>query len=394
MADPQAKVCAAAPYIFETSSSYASFANEVSNSQTSTPAVDCLSNPSRVSDATPPPVVRLTFNECAEGSQLFCSEPHVVLDSGIDSFGSSKLVFADSAANWEAETEVEISNTERDDTKCARCGCTFPRKKKPHKGLLRFSLSYLNVTHPSLTAAGNFVCSTCRKHFWPAKRQRSRPACSSTTKQQQQRKAKIELSSENNSSLEEVHQMDLSDSDDMGLGDHNYFSTKYGKLGVLSTPRKQLFARTGNYKRVCSSPPQRTPKRPHKASPSPGKRHKRTSFKDEVVQLIKASKYERALHTMYNAPNCAVKRAFQNFLAKVTQSEVRTSLRLPAEKSVLCAPFNQKNLASFKWSTAIHEMKQSMPMTVSMLTALFPAAKLVSKQAVVGRRGSKRLLIV
>ena len=32
--------------------------------------------------------------------------------------------------------------------------------------------------------------------------------------------------------------MDLSDSDDMGWADHNYFSTKYGKLGVLSTPRK------------------------------------------------------------------------------------------------------------------------------------------------------------
>ena len=76
--------------------------------------------------------------------------------------------------------------------------------------------------------------------------------------------------------------------------------------------------RTGHYKQVCSSPPQRTPKRAHKASPSPtAKQHKRTSFKDEVVQLIKASKYKRALNTMYNAPNCAVKRAFQKFLAKV-----------------------------------------------------------------------------
>ena len=108
--------------------------------------------------AIPPLVQRLSCSTA--GAEL-----HLLPSDAIDVFGYSETVFTDAADISSLQVEVESNTTEVDDTKCANCTHVFPQKKKPDKGLVRYSLKCLDISDTLLSQSGNFVCSSCRSYL-------------------------------------------------------------------------------------------------------------------------------------------------------------------------------------------------------------------------------------
>ena len=338
----------------------------------------------------PPLIQRIHHTE----NSVFAA-PHVITDSGIDSFGQSKLVFADSSYQ-PCEIEVSATTTTLDEDHCVKCAARFQKKKKPYKGYLRYSLKSLNVSDPALELKGSFVCGACRKYFRiknPRKYRRS--GCA----KQDHNIVKISHPTEAAVSKSVVNRSLEADAyyDSCSLlTDHSY--TVGGRPPVLeesvkahSTPKRaSAGCRLKQLKRPPSSPLFRTPKRRHGTHKSKRPSSSRTAIKSEAVRLINASKYEKALHVMYKAPNSAVKKAFHIFIAKVIGGELNNFSKVPEKKTQFASRFTQDKLSSFNWQEAIDGAQRLMPMTVATATALFPNARQTARQVVVGRKGRKQ----
>ena len=217
---------------------------------------------------------------------------------------------------------------------------------------------------------GDFVCAPCRRYF------NAKPKTPS----------EVAVADCNSALDDNVSEMQIT----VGT-DHSYtsFTTQEeGKVGPGSSAPL-------TYSNATALP--LNPSDSHAAGPSKGrddaaepKANSRISFKQEAIRLITESKYCAALRVMYNAPNRAVKAAFRNFLTGIISSEIRAYSSMPSSKSPFASDFNHTNVSFFNWTDTIADAQRVMPMTVTAISALFPNARQVSKQVMVGRKAARR----
>ena len=313
----------------------------------------------------PPAVSRIHgYSDMAGFSDL----PPVYTDSGFHSLPS---ILINSATSDEGDN--------KDDSRCANCNSTFVPRKRPVVGVRRYSLKSLQMDHLPMASKGNFICSDCNRCV--TQLQTSTFMCGLPVPEAST------VPSPSTPPPELQSQPDVSvDEASLLFNEHNYYTS-----GRKSNPLKGSPTRTvrGQAKRTFSSPLMRTPKR-RKPQVKPGPVHKRVDFKEKVISLIRQSKYEAALRTMYRAPNREVKKAFQRLFAAEIASELKDFLKIPKAKTAFCNDFKQEKVSEFNWTKEIQSVRQYIPLTVTAATAILPNAKQVARQVVTGRKGRKQ----
>ena len=267
--------------------------------------------------------------------------------------------------NYALRPEAEFRNKSDTSSFCAVCKAEFEYYISGKKRYLkRYGLKLLGLEDSQYAATGDFVCPPCRNQFVRKRRQHT----SNLT--QPLKKKYIEHN------------------------DHNFAKpasfTPSQPVDTILTRSEDPFDKQSTSPRLPKRSVGKNSQKKASSNDVPKPENSRLEFKAPTIDLLKRSKYSRALREMYCSKNRAVKNAILNFCKNTICKEIAAFCRKPNNKSVFSGKFTTEKLKAFSWQSALCEAKSSMPMLTTVVSAMFPAADSTARRTVAGRRRHKR----
>ena len=272
-------------------------------------------------------------------------------------------------------------------TRCAACKSDFEfhfHRRRKRRYLKRYSLKLLGLSESQFAQGGDFVCPSCRNNFL-----RKTPSKRSATATRNDKAAELDSVKHDHSFAKQSSQAQAKS---LKRSSAPSKSALRNAEGLLTSPPRTP-PRPQAYKRPNDTPLFNTPKRAA-SSRDFQPTSSRLKFKEPTIELIKRSRYSRALREMYQSKNRAVTSAMIQFCAQTVSKEVAAFCRKPAEGSHFSGKFSSERLKQFTWQKALAEAKLNMPMLTAALLAVFPGAKATSRVASIGRRKCKRCKLI